>query len=373
MNEAPIFITKGVNGEMERGVVVTNFSVNQDERAKFVRMVRPEYVVAELEKVRAKKVLVQAPQGLKGIALQLSEELYRHGFDVMISGGPCWGGCDLALNEAIDVSADAIVHLGHTSFVKQSTIPTIYVECRYDYHVDVEQLVEKAVHLLRPAKKIGLGMTLQWLNLLEPVKQALENRGFSVLYGQHKNGRLYPSQVIGCDYTTVKSIEGEVEKFLIVGSFFHGLGLSIITDKNVVVAEPETMRVEEMSQITKRVLMQRYAQISAFKNSRQVGVILCTKPGQKRDGLATSIVSILRKAGKDAYVLVLNEVDERFLLDEAFDAYVNTACPRISIDDNAKFKKPVLLPSELMVALNLKSWEEIVHNDEYFSWCMRNG
>ncbi|MEM3468207.1 MAG: diphthamide biosynthesis enzyme Dph2 [Nitrososphaerota archaeon] len=339
---------------------------------KELPMVKLEYVVAELERVKAKKVLVQAPQGLKGVALQLSEELSRRGFDVMISGGPCWGGCDLALNEAAAVSADAIVHLGHTKFVKQSTIPTIYLECRYEHNVDVEQLVMKSVHLLRPAKKIGLGMTLQWLNLLERVKQTLENHGFSVLYGQHENGRLYPSQVIGCDYTTIKSVESKVEKFLIVGSFFHGLGLSMITDRCVVVADPETMHVEDMTQITRKVLMQRYAQICAFRNSRRVGVILCTKPGQKREGLAASIVSALRKAGKDAYVLVLNEVDERFLPDEVFDAYVNTACPRISIDDHAKFKKPILLPSELMVALNLSSWEELIYSYEYFRWCMRN-
>jgi len=333
----------------------------------------PEHVVAELERVGARRVLVQAPQGLRGIAIQLSEELSRRGFEVVISGGPCWGGCDLALNEAIEVSADAIVHLGHTEFVKQSTVPTIYLECRYDHNIDVEQLVEKSISILHPAKNIGLGITLQWLNLLEQVKQALEDRGFSVFYGQHKNGRLYPSQVIGCDYTTVKSVESKVEKFLIVGSFFHGLGLSMITNRSVVVADPETMYVKDMTQITKRIFMQRYAQICAFRNSKRVGVILCTKPGQKREGLATTIVSMLRKAGKDAYLLALNEVDERFLPDEIFDAYVNTACPRISIDDNAKFKKPILLPSELMVALNLISWEELISSGNYFGWCVQNG
>lgn len=335
-------------------------------------MVKLDYVVAELGRVRARKVLVQAPQGLKGFALQLSEWLRRRGFEVIISGGPCWGGCDLALNEALEVSADAILHLGHTEFVKQSTMPTIYLECRYEHNINVEQLVEKSIHLLKSAKNIGLGMTLQWLNLLEHIKQALENYGFSVFYGQHEDGRLHPSQVIGCDYTTVKNVEKHVEKFLVVGSFFHGLGLSMITDKCVVVADPETMRVEDMTQTTKRVLMQRYAQICAFRDSRRVGVILCTKPGQKKEDLATYVVSMLRKAGKDAYMLVLNEVDERLLPDEVFDAYVNTACPRISIDDHSKFRKPILLPSELMVALGLKSWEELVSGGEYFRWCVRN-
>ncbi|MEM2910447.1 MAG: diphthamide biosynthesis enzyme Dph2 [Nitrososphaerota archaeon] len=330
-------------------------------------------VMAELERIKAKRVLVQAPQGLKRVALQLGDELRHHGIDVIVSGGPCWGGCDLALNEAMEMSADAIVQLGHTNFVEQSVLPVIYVECRYDGGISSERLVEKVIPFLRPAKNIGLGMTLQWLNFLERIKRVLENHGFSVFYGQHENGRLYPSQVIGCDYTNMKIVERDVEKFLIIGSFFHGLGLSMITDRCVVVIDPETMHVGDMTQTAKKTLMQRYAQVCAFKGSRRVGVILCTKPGQKREGLATSIVSMLRKAGKDAYLLVLNEVDERFLPDEVFDAYVNTACPRISIDDQAKFRRPVLLPSELMVALGLGSWDELISKGEYFGWCVRNG
>lgn len=350
-----------------------DFSTTQDTHVKFIKMGSPEYIIAELERIRAKKVLVQAPQGLRSIALQLSEELYRRGFDVVLSGGPCWGGCDLALNEAMESSADAIIHLGHTKFLKDSSIPTIYIECRYEHDVDIEKLIEKSINLLRPAKSVGLGITLQWLNLLERIERVLENHGFSVFYGEHEDGRLHTSQVIGCDYTTVKSVEKYVEKFLIIGSFFHGLGLSMITNRCVVVADPETMRVEDMTQIAKKVFMQRYAQICAFRNSKKIGVILCTKPGQKREGLAAHITSLLRKAGKDAYIIILNEIDERFLPDEVFDAYVNTACPRICIDDHAKFKKPILLPSELMVALGLVSWEELVFNEQYLGWCVRNG
>lgn len=338
-----------------------------------VNLYELERVTAELERVGARRVLVQAPQGLKTVALQLADGLQRLGFEVMLSGSPCWGGCDLALNEAVEVSADAIVHLGHKGFVKQDVLPVIYVECRYDYGLNVEQLIGRAAPILKPARKVGLGITLQWLNYLERIKLALESCGFSAFYGQSEDGRLYPSQVLGCDYATAKSVEKEVEKFLVVGSFFHGLGLSMITDRPVVVIDPETMRVEDITQNAKRVLMQRYAQICAFKGSRRVGVILCTKPGQKREGLASSIVSMLRNAGKDAYLLVLNEVDERLLPDDVFDAYVNTACPRISIDDQAKFRRPVLLPGELMVALGLCSWEEIVSGGRYFEWSIRDG
>jgi 2-(3-amino-3-carboxypropyl)histidine synthase len=41
------------------------------------------------------------------------------------------------------------------------------------------------------------------------------------------------------------------------------------------------------------------------------------------------------------------------------EAYVNTACPRISLDDASKFQKPVLTSSEALVIVGELSWEEL--------------
>ena len=39
------------------------------------------------------------------------------------------------------------------------------------------------------------------------------------------------------------------------------------------------------------------------------------------------------------------------------DAFVNTACPRIAIDDSVRYAKPLITPFELEVALGEKKWE----------------
>jgi 2-(3-amino-3-carboxypropyl)histidine synthase len=41
------------------------------------------------------------------------------------------------------------------------------------------------------------------------------------------------------------------------------------------------------------------------------------------------------------------------------DAYVNTACPRITIDDAERFHAPVLTPQEFEVVLGEKGIEDI--------------
>ena len=55
--------------------------------------------------------------------------------------------------------------------------------------------------------------------------------------------------------------------------------------------------------------------------------------------------------GKPLICLAAREITpETFLEFPSIDAYVNTACPRISLDAPGKFSKPVLTINEFMVA-----------------------
>ncbi len=64
--------------------------------------------------------------------------------------------------------------------------------------------------------------------------------------------------------------------------------------------------------------------------------------------LAEKIKQDLIKKGKKAYILVFDEIKPEKL--EGFDlnAYINTACPRIVIEDRTLFKKPILNPDEIL-------------------------
>ena len=42
------------------------------------------------------------------------------------------------------------------------------------------------------------------------------------------------------------------------------------------------------------------------------------------------------------------------------DAFIELACTRIAIDDFAKYPKPILTFKEALVALDVKSWDEIL-------------
>jgi 2-(3-amino-3-carboxypropyl)histidine synthase len=85
------------------------------------------------------------------------------------------------------------------------------------------------------------------------------------------------------------------------------------------------------------------------------------KPGQKRLDQALSVKALAEKHGKAVYLLAVREINPETLLEfPSIDAYVNTACPRISLDASGKFPKPVLTINEFMVASGESSWENML-------------
>ena len=105
-----------------------------------------ERIKQEITKLGAKRVLLQLPEGLKPEGPRLAKIIEKSGALPIISADPCYGACDIAVNEAESLGVDLIVHFGHSKLVKHEQIPTIYVEARAT--VTVEEAVKKSLPLL---------------------------------------------------------------------------------------------------------------------------------------------------------------------------------------------------------------------------------
>ncbi len=63
---------------------------------------------------------------------------------------------------------------------------------------------------------------------------------------------------------------------------------------------------------------------------------------------------------KKTTLFALREVTPEALMQfPTVEVFVNTACPRISLDDASKFLKPVLTLDEISVVLGEMSWETL--------------
>jgi 2-(3-amino-3-carboxypropyl)histidine synthase len=133
------------------------------------------------------------------------------------------------------------------------------------------------------------------------------------------------------------------------------------TSKPTVIADPYDNRAFSIDEEAQKLLKAHWACIEQAQHAKTFGVLVGLKPGQKRLDEALKIKELVEKQGKTAYLLAIREVTPEALLEfPTIDAYVNTACPRISLDAPGKFSKPVLTINEFMVASGESSWESML-------------
>lgn len=312
----------------------------------------------EITKRGAKLILIQLPEGLKAEGPRLAAIAEEAGALAIVSADPCYGACDLALADAESLGADLIIHYGHSPQIKQERVPTIYIEARAK--INVRGAVKKAIPLLKHWSNIGLVTTVQHVHTLNEAKELLLEAGKTVAIGDAGQAK-YAGQVTGCDYSNAKSVSKEVDAFLFIGGGrFHAIGVALATAKPTIIADPYEKRAHPIHDEARGILKQRWASISEAKKAERFGVLLGLKSGQKRVEEAMEAKEKLEKSGKNATLLALREVTSEVLMQfPPIEAFVNTACPRVSLDDASRFPKPVLTFEEMLVMVGEMSWEEL--------------
>lgn len=301
-------------------------------------------------------VALQMPEGLKIRAPEISEFIEREtGAIPVIVGRPCYGACDLFDYHGW---ADALIHFGHSPIPSQGDDPNVlYIESRSDAEVD-ESIMGS---LSRLPGRIGLLATVQYLGLIPKVKRMLESSGREVRVGEGDLRICHPGQVLGCNCSAAESVDADVDGYLFIGEGdFHPLAAAFGMEKPVLVLNPVTGEVRDMSETRDRILRRRFAAIQGARDAESFLVIVCSKVGQNRSGLADEMVSLLRRHGRTAHKVVIEEINPTALMSYQVDAFVNTACPRIAMDDAARYPKPMLTPPELEIALGEREWGQYV-------------
>jgi 2-(3-amino-3-carboxypropyl)histidine synthase len=283
------------------------------------------------------RILLQFPEGLKKLAFEEARALEKKGHEVLVSSSPCFGACDLALEEAKAVGAHKIIHWGHSDFGVRSRIPVEYRE--YPMNVEVKEIIEEAIGRLGENRMIGLITTVQHAKQIPEIKRELLKAGKKAILGKGLRTK-YPGQVLGCDSWAAKSIEAKVDCFLYFGGgLFHPL---IEAKKPVLRADPfsgEVKWIDEEMRLAKR---RRNAGMASLVSARTVGILISTKPGQKNIKRAEKAKEKLEKSGKECMLLVSNFIDFSSLRNFGpIDCYVNTAGPRLS-DDSEAAGKPII-------------------------------
>jgi len=341
-------------------------------------------------------IALQVPEGLKMQALSMMDSIEdATSAQVVLAADPCYGACDLVHDKMRMMGVELVAHMGHSQMNIDSGMPTHFINVTYDGDPELspvlpileghramaqarlkqqdEDLSEEeaqerfldAVGRIAPLtdNKLGLVGSIQHLHLIFDFKERLEKAGFDVVVPVGGARLTFPGQVLGCNYS---GDDDTIGHYLFLGSGdFHPIGLVMHTGKPLALLDPYTGDASEMSlQRIERILRQRFGLIMAVQDAQTFAILIGEKPGQMRRTLALRMKKMLVKHGKKGYLLALEHISPELISFYPVDAYVNTACPRIAIDDSVRYDKPLITPFELEVALGEKKWETGYQFDE---------
>ncbi len=315
-------------------------------------------IVETIKKSDHGSIILQFPEGLKrqagGVAEEIASKLPE--IKIKISGEPCYGACDLPSG-----NGSLVINFGHYPIpsLKQED-EALFIPAKS--FIDPEPVLKNALPELEGL--VGLISTPQFIHCLGSMIDYLAKNNVRAIIGRG-NERLYEDgQVLGCNTSAARSIAEKVDMFLFIGTGnFHPLALALSTKKKVLIADPVVRETRTIHELKDRVLRQRHAVITQAQDKTRFGILLSTKPGQRREQLAHDLQIKLASAGKKATIVEVGTATPQKLDAFGFGAWVSTACPRLAIDDYLAYSQPILTPPELNILLGQRDWDDYVFDE----------
>ncbi len=301
-----------------------------------------ERVFDLIEEKHPARIVLNAPGGLLRQTMDLMQVVEKkYGVQCVLVGDTCFGICDTVDKEVEKLGASLALHIGHNASVQEVGDYTYLVDAKDD--VKFDSVVQRSIPLLSKYKRIGLATFSQHLDELEPVKKQLEAAGFEVHLGR-KNNLLLGSQTFGCDFSTVFENAEKVDAFCYLGqSEFHAVGRRACDGEAHVPPRPLPRgdarhegggRGEAEEGDTRRLQGPRREGLRRHHGAQ----------GGPDDGRALQVdqrTGSRRTGRRSSSSRCATSPPTGSPSTSHIEAFVQTACPRISID-GFTFGKPVL-------------------------------
>lgn len=316
-----------------------------------------EKIFSTIENRKPKRVVFQAPDGILRQTSEVASKVQdKYGINTFILADPNYGICDTAEGDIKILGADLAFHIGHTVSVGRMGTSTVLVDAFDD--VSFDAVLEKARPLLNH-KRIGICTSSQHVEQVEKVRETLREYGLEVHVGKGK-GLLRDGHVFGCEFYPAFNIKDSVDIYLHLGqSRFHALGVALSTGKPTLMLDPYLNEAVDMSDLADERLKRAILSVYKAKEAENFGIIIGLREGQLMTKRGIDLQAELERRGKNVRLIALRDVtEERLAMFPDTEAFVQTACPRISIDGYT-FSKTVLSAPQADALLRLLDGEDI--------------
>nr|XP_028563766.1 2-(3-amino-3-carboxypropyl)histidine synthase subunit 1 isoform X2 [Podarcis muralis] len=299
--------------------------------------------VWRIRQTGAKRVALQMPEGLLMFACTLADIIERFTeAEAVVMGDVTYGACCVDDFTARALGADFLVHYGHSCLVPiDSTQGVKMLYVFVDIKIDTAHFVETLRFNFPAGAALALVSTVQFVSALQAARQALQ-ADYSICTPQCKP--LSPGELLGC---TAPRLAQATD--------------AIMYDPYSKVFSQEHYGHERMQRTRKEAIREA-------SRAGKWGLILGTLGRQGSPAILEHLESTLRSLGRPYIRLLLSEIfPGKLQLFPDVEAWVQVACPRLSIDWGEAFGRPLLTPYEAAVALQQVQWQETYPMDFYAS------
>ncbi|KAK7867280.1 hypothetical protein R5R35_002109 [Gryllus longicercus] len=309
-----------------------------------------------IKQVEAKRVALQMPEGLLMFATTISDIIEHFtGADTVIMGDVTYGACCVDDFTAKALNVDLLVHYGHSCLIpidQTSGIKVLYIFV--DIKIDALHFIDTVEHNFDKSQRLCLVSTIQFAASLQAAARELKEQGYEVIVPQCRP--LSPGEILGCTAPIVQN--ADVLIYLGDGRF-HLEAMMIANPKlRAYRYDPyEKKFTEEMYDHDEMRSVRKHSIMEA-KNAQEFGLILGTLGRQGSMKVLEHIQDRLTKLNKKSIIILLSEIlPEKLEQFPSVGAFIQVACPRLSIDWGRAFRRPLLTPYEAAVVLEEAEWE----------------
>ncbi|XP_031561896.1 2-(3-amino-3-carboxypropyl)histidine synthase subunit 1-like [Actinia tenebrosa] len=319
--------------------------------------------VWRIQSLKAKRVALQMPEGLLLFACTIADILQRFtGCDTVIMGDVTYGACCVDDYTATALGCDLLVHYGHSCLVPidaMTGIKMLYVFV--DIKIDISHFVDSVGFNIPLGSRLALVSTIQFVAALQAASMEL-SKDYKVEIPQCKP--LSPGEILGC--TSPKLTDKDA--FIYLGDGRFHLEAVMIANPSISayrydpyekVFSKEYYDIDAMHQARRNAIQKAVS-------AKKYGLILGTLGRQGNPKVMQNLENKIKAAGLEVITVLLSEIfPDKLQLFEDVDAWVQVACPRLSIDWGTAFTKPLLSPYEASVALQAIEWQKDYPMDFY--------
>jgi diphthamide biosynthesis enzyme Dph1/Dph2-like protein len=239
----------------------------------------------------------------------------------------------------------------------------MFIDAKYKGSIS---LTSACLDHLKRFKSIALYASVQYSHNLDIIKKQLKKAGIKVITSKPERSSV-ESQLIGCDvYYKNLNLKKEPDAFLqISDGVFHANALlfaqkGLEKPKEVIVFDPIEQEFTIITQESVSQVLRKYkAALIRFLATDTIGVLISTKLGQEQ--YEASRLLEKKYLSKRFYFFIDNSINFSSLENFPFiKVWVNSACPRIALEDSITTPKPVINLNDALDAGELLSKKSIL-------------